>query len=434
MVAMSACSGEPDGQSEVTLESGADSEQPAMVVISEGCPIVEPSEMISIDAMIWEIPVTALFGAELEECTSGNLAVNAQLLALADAQPQIEAELAGDSTDFEIISTSDGTLARHADEFVDLSAYIEEHWLRFDLGDIPQPFWEAATVDGRILGVPLFVNTLHLFYNSQILAEYGIEPPDNYDELLVACDTLRAAGFDDPFNMNVNFAGAREIEFNSILTSLGGTLINDDNTPGWNTEQGLQAANTFLAVSQRCMSDAGRAMSIDDAQAALLAGTLPMARTWADRAAAMDDPNRSDVVGLIEFEVSLRTSADSPRNAPPFIVYLSISADSTADPEVAFQVIMAGADLESQNAAAAHTTVARLSATHPNAPRNSSAAARSLTEGVGPRTKNPALDIAREAVGDAVWAIIQHGADPASELARAEAAYINEATKAGYLS
>ena len=42
--------------------------------------------------------MTALYGAELEECTSGNLAVNAQLLALADAEPQIAAELAADST------------------------------------------------------------------------------------------------------------------------------------------------------------------------------------------------------------------------------------------------------------------------------------------------------------------------------------------------
>lgn len=251
--------------------------------------------------------------------------------------------------------------------------------------------------------------------------------------MLAACDTLRSEGFDDPFNMNVNYAGAREIEFNSILTSLGGTLIHDDNTPGWNTDTGLAAANRLLAISERCMSDAGRSMSIDDAQAALLAGTLPMARTWADRASSIDDPDRSDVVGLIEFEASLRTSAGSDRNAPSFTIYLSIPADSTADPELAFWVVMAGADLESQNAAAAYSTVARRSAAHPDAPRNSAVVARSLAEGVGPRSKSPAQSIAREAIGEAVWAIIQHGADPAKELAKAEAAYIEQATKAGHL-
>ncbi len=433
MALVGACSGDPGAQPDAGTESDAAASSPEVAVISQQCPIVEPAETVSIDALLWEVPVTALYGAELEECTSGNLAVNAQLLALADAEPQIAAELAADSTDFEIVSTTDGTLARHADELIDLSALVEEHWQRFDLGDIPQSIWDGATVDGRILGVPLFTNTLHFFYNSGILAQYGIEPPDNYDELLAACDTLRSEGFDDPFNMNVNFAGAREIEFNSILTSLGGTLIHDDNTPGWNNETGLEAANKLLAVSERCMSDAGRSMSIDDAQAALLAGTLPMARTWADRASSMDDPDRSDVVGLIEFAASLRTSAETARNAPSFTIYLSIPAGSTAAPELAFSVAMAGADLESQNAAAAHTTVARLSATHPNAPRNSAVAARSIAEGVGPRTKSPALSIARDAISQAVWAIIQHGADPADELARAETAYIEQATKAGHL-
>ena len=125
---------------------------------------------------------------------------------------------------------------------------------------------------------------------------------------------------------------------------------------------------------------------------------------------------------------------DVSRNAAPFIVYLSIPADSTTDPALAFQVIMAGADLESQNAAAAHTTVTRLGATYPTPPRNNTVAARSVAEGVGPRTKSPAQDIARQAIGDAIWAIIQHGADPANELAKAEATYIETATNAGYLT
>ena len=231
----------------------------------------------------------------------------------------------------------------------------------------------------------------------------------------------------------VNFAGIGEVEFNSILTSLGGTVINDDNTPGWNNDIGLAAANKILAISETCMSEAGRGFSIDDAEAAMRAGALPMATTWADRAAAMDDPEKSDVVGLIEFGPALRTNADSPRNAPPFTNYFSISADSTVDPDLVFQVIMAAADVESQNTAAAYTTVARLGATHPDAPRNSEVAARSMAEGVGPRTESPALDIAREVIGDAVLAIIGHGADPATELARAEAAYIERATQAGHL-
>ena len=309
-----------------------------------------------------------------------------------------------------------------------------EHWQRFDLGDIPQSIWDGATVDGRILGVPLFTNTLHFFYNSGILAQYGIEPPDNYDELLAACDTLRSEGFDDPFNMNVNFAGAREIEFNSILTSLGGTLIHDDNTPGWNNETGLrggqQAPGGIRAVHERRRpvhvdrrragrasrrhaadgQDLGRPRLVDGRPRPIRRGRTHRVRSLAPHQ-RRDCPQRT------------RRSPSTCRSrlaAPPPLNWQ-------------FSVAMAGADLESQNAAAAHTTVARLSATHPNAPRNSAVAARSIAEGVGPRTKSPALSIARDAISQAVWAIIQHGADPADELARAETAYIEQATKAGHL-
>lgn len=44
-----------------------------------------------------------------------------------------------------------------------------------------------------------------------------------------------------------------------------------------------------------------------------------------------------------------------------------------------------------------------------------------------PWTYSPELNIARKVISDAVLAIVQHGADPATELARAEAAYIEQA-------
>ena len=128
--------------------------------------------------------------------------------------------------------------------------------------------------------------------------------------------------------------------------------------------------------------------------------------------------------------------ANTHANHPDKYGYVSHDlrrSDSTVDPDLVFQVIMAAADIESQNAAAAHTTVARLGATHPDAPRNREVAARSMAEGVGPRTESPAIHIAREVIGGAVLAIIRHGADPATELARAETAYIERATQAGHL-
>ena len=401
--------------------------------ISDECPVPAPASDVTIDLMGWEFPVTAEIGKEIEECSQGNLSVNVQLLANADAQDQIALDLATGSPQFEVVHTTDSTVGQLADDLVDLTPFVDKYRDQFDLDDISQAAWDGSTIDGKILGVPLFSNTMHFFYNSEILAENGVAPPDDFDELIAACGTLKDAGYDDPFNMNLSAGWAWEIEFSNVLKSLGGVVLNDDNTPGWNTPEGLEAANRIVQISDACMSDAGRTFGIDDAEAALRAGELPMATIWASRAAQMDDPENSLVVGLIEFLPALRTSADSLRNGPAFVDYYSIPAGGSVDPEFVFQVVMAALDLESQNAAAAHAAVARLSATHPDAPRNGEASALSVAEGVGSRTKNAALPIAQGALGDALLEITASGVDPAAALADAEAAYNEEATAAGFL-
>lgn len=428
-----ACGSDDDTTTETTEPSSGSGDEPADGMISADCPIAEPAESTTIDLMGWEFPVTGEIVNELEECSSGNLTVNVQLLANSDAQDQIALDLSTGSPEFEIIHTTDSTVGTHAEKLVDLTPFIDKYRDEFDLDDIPDAMWAGSTVDGKILGVPLFSNTMHFFYNTEILAASGITPPDSYDDVIAACPALIDAGFDDPFNMNLSANWAWEIEFSNIIKSLGGTIVNDDNTPGWNTPEGLAAVEKIVAVSNACMSDAGRSFGIDDAEAALRSGELPMASIWASRAAQMDDPENSLVVGLIDFGPSLRTNADSLRNGPAFVDYYSIPAGGSVDPETIFKVLMAGIDVESQNAAAAHAAVARLSATNADAPRNGEASALSVAEGVGARTKNPALPLAQGVLGDALLEITASGADPAQALAEAEASYIEEATAAGFL-
>ncbi len=414
-------------------DEAMEDEAEAMEMISDECPIAAPSESTEIDLMGWEFPVTAAIGDEFQDCASDNLAVNVQLLDNTAAQDQINLDLATGSPEFEIIHATDSLVGTWADNLVDLSPFIEQYRDEFNLDDIPQAMWDGATVDGKVLGVPLFSNTMHFFYNTEIFDANGVEVPETYDDVIAACGTLKDAGFDDPFNINLSANWAWEIEFSNLLKSLGGNVVNEDNTAGWNTPEGLEAVEKLVEVSDACMSDAGRAFGIDDAEAALRAGELPMATIWASRAAQMDDPENSLVVDKIEFAPAIRTTADSLRNGPAFVDYYSIPAGGSVDAELVFKVIMAAIDAESQDAAAAHAAVARLSASNADAPRNGQASVASVAEGVGARIKNPALPLAQGVLGDALLEITASGADPATALADAEAAYVEEATAAGFL-
>ena len=422
-----------EDESESDEEDAMEDDGDVLAIISEECPIHAPAESTTIDLMGWEFPVTAAIGEEFGDCSSDNLSVNVQLLDNTAAQDQINLDLAAGSPEFEIIHATDSLIGTWADDLVDLSPFIEQYGEEFDLDDIPQAMWDGATVDGQVLGVPLFSNTMHFFYNTEIFDANGIEVPETYDDVIAACGTLSDAGFDDPFNINLSANWAWEIEFSNMLKSLGGNIVNEDNSAGWNTPEGLEAVEKLVEVSNACMSDAGLAFGIDDAEAALRAGELPMATIWGSRAAQMDDPENSLVVDIIEFAPAIRTTSDSLRNGPAFVDYYAIPAGGSVDPEVIFQVIMAAIDPESQDAAAAHAAPARLSASNADAPRNGPASVASVEEGVGPRIKNPALPVAQGVLGDALLEITASGADPATALADAEAAYIEEATAAGFL-
>ncbi len=82
---------------------------------------------------------------------------------------------------------------RKQDGFVaDLTGAFEDGPLAGLFGD---DTLEAARIDGEIAMVPFSADVTNvLWYNTEIFAEQGIEPPATWDDLLAACDTLDAAG------------------------------------------------------------------------------------------------------------------------------------------------------------------------------------------------------------------------------------------------
>ena len=84
-------------------------------------------------------------------------------------------------------------LQRDQDGFAaDLTEQVESGALA---GILEPELYNAATVDGRILMVPHVADVSNvLWYNTELLAEHGVTPPQTWADLLEACDTLNAAG------------------------------------------------------------------------------------------------------------------------------------------------------------------------------------------------------------------------------------------------
>jgi raffinose/stachyose/melibiose transport system substrate-binding protein len=67
-------------------------------------------------------------------------------------------------------------------------AYEENGWEVYDFAK------ERVTYGGRVYGIPGEMETVGLYYNTQVLSDLGIQPPRTLDELRAACRRLAEAG------------------------------------------------------------------------------------------------------------------------------------------------------------------------------------------------------------------------------------------------
>lgn len=69
------------------------------------------------------------------------------------------------------------------------------------LKNIKTDILDTIKIDGKDYSMPLSINTTGVFYNKAIFKEQGIAIPTTYDELIAACDKLKAAGI-TPFALS----------------------------------------------------------------------------------------------------------------------------------------------------------------------------------------------------------------------------------------
>lgn len=402
------------------------------------CGIDAPAEEVEINMIGWSFPITDFYADEVMKCDEvENLTVNTNLLASADAQEQVRLALsAGGDSPYDIVHFANSQVGEWAGAgwMMPLNDLVDKYWDEYNLGDIPEKAWEGVTIDGQIYGVPMVGNTLHFIYNQEVYDEYGLDVPETYDDVIEDCNTigLDNADFDMPFTINLSAGWAWEIEFFQFLRAFGGDYLNEDNTPGFAGEEGVNAVNLLVAVADACMGLDGYAFGLNDQEVAVQIGTLPATNMWASRAANMTDPERTDLGDVIAYAPAPRVSEDSPRAGSAWNDFYGIPTTVTNDPELVFQIIMEAADEASQQKAAELGMTTRLAVAEYGGPYLE-AAGVTIAEGIGIYDKSAAIGIVRAKLGEFL-PLVGSGEMTAEEaLTAAAEAYTEEATAQGFI-
>ncbi|MCP4425698.1 MAG: extracellular solute-binding protein [Chloroflexi bacterium] len=409
-----------------------------IIVDPTECNLEAPADEAEINMIGWSFPITDYYAEEVAKCDNvENLTVNTNLLASADAREQVNLALSsGGDSPYDIVHSANAGVAEWAGQgwMMPLNDLIDEYWDEYNLGDIPEKAWEGTTIDGQIYGVPIVGNTLHLIYRQDVFDELGLETPDTYDEVIEVCNAvgLDNPDWDMPFTINLSAGWAWEIEFFQMLGAYGGEYLNEDSTPAFHGEAGVNAVNKIIEVADACMGIDGYTFGLNDQEVALQLGTLPASNMWASRAANMTDPERTDLGDVIAYAPAPRATADGPRAGGAWNDFYMIPVNTTNDPDLIFRVIMEAADERSQRDAAEVGMTTRLAVAEYGGPYLD-AAGQTVAEGIGSYSKNPANGIVQAKLGEFL-PLVGTGEMTAQEaLDAAAAAYTEEATAQGYI-
>jgi multiple sugar transport system substrate-binding protein len=159
--------------------------------------------------------------------------IRVELTFFPDHQYTEKVSIAAAARDLPDVLELDGpTVAQFAD--AGLLQPIDGWFSEDELADFAPTIREQGRIGGRLVALGAFDSAMVLYYDRDMLARAGVEPPAGLDgwtweEFMAACAKLKAAGM-DPVALHMDITGDEwyTYAFSPLIWSAGGRLIGED--------------------------------------------------------------------------------------------------------------------------------------------------------------------------------------------------------------
>ncbi|PWW01934.1 carbohydrate ABC transporter substrate-binding protein (CUT1 family) [Hoeflea marina] len=291
---------------------------------------------IPIKAITSAFPAYKAIADNMQEC--GNVQVELDQEVRTKSAPA----LAANPALYHISSVHNGTIVPLLNQ--DTIRPLDDLVAKYGQGLNPN---QLIKIDGKIMAIAFMVNMQHLMYRKDIFADLGIEVPTDYEQVLAAAKKIKEAGVVDyPLGATWMADWNIGIDFDNLFVGYGGEFVNDDNTPAVNSEAGRKTLEMMRKLSEY-MNPEYLVADATYVQQQFQQKKIAFSNFWASRAAKMDDPAESQVIGLIG-------TASAPAAVPGGIPAVMFSWDGIAiaknitdeEAEAAFRVALEGGDTE----------------------------------------------------------------------------------------
>jgi ABC-type glycerol-3-phosphate transport system substrate-binding protein len=255
----------------------------------------------------------------------------------------------------DVLYLTDSSLQRYAANgwLQPLDDLWEKYSDEYKLDDFPKTVMDAVSHDGHIYAMPILTNTELFFYRKDLFDEAGIEPPKTMDEYMEAAAKLNSGRMSGTI-MSLKPVDAALNESHWYLNAIGDGWFDDKWHPIFNDEAGV-AAITRLKEMSEYAPRGFTSHANDESTINLQQGLAAMGLQWFTRAATMDDPEKSRVVGKIDWVAPPGGGARVANDG------YAISAFSSGDREEMFKMLAEAASVESMTVGAEYAMPSRLS-------------------------------------------------------------------------
>ena len=201
---------------------------------------------------------------------------------------------------------------------------------------------------GQLYALPYVGNSQLFFYRKDLFDRYRLPAPQTWPQVLHAAKVIGTGEKIHGYVMRAAPGNAAVTDFMPLLWAFGADIFTEGGKPSLARKEGVEALRFMLELGK--YSPPGYAgFNADEVSAHLLQATAAMSINWPAWISAMDDPNKSRVVGKIEY--AQMPAAKAPGQAELGSWLLGVPAASK-HPQLAFDFIKWATDTPQMKRAA----------------------------------------------------------------------------------
>lgn len=230
--------------------------------------------------------------------------VEPQLSNFPQFQEKVRIGLSAQSDEIDLMACSGSKVREFAKAgwLEPLDDLWDKYRAEYDLDDMPANVVDNMRYEGKLYAVPFGMNTMFFFYRKDLFEEKGVQPPttmEEYVELAKMFHTPRRSG--TQLAMKMVETGINQLNWHFNAHGPGWL---DDGTfkPIFNQPHGVEAVETLMELA-KYSAPGYLSNGNNEAMVNFQQDLAVMGLQWASRAKAMDNPEKSRVVGNIDYAV-----------------------------------------------------------------------------------------------------------------------------------